>query len=282
MTPTRCVQMTLLLLFSRVVQGKCIIDPLLESAGVREINEFLSAHQSVLHSLFILNSFVIDAGIVLHLVWYMWRGQNTALFYAFFCFCHFRGLCILSGKWPQTPYYIVSDPGFPSLMVPYEPTNDYYFSGHCTTMTLLFLGFVAYFGQHYGGKAKGHLSVVSSENILTAEPSEMYLIEEHSRYEEQFILLTENKAYRKVHYSSEAKDTECKPRVPWWAWALRVVYGVGVLQTVGLLIVTSFHYTNDVLIGLVVGGTMFGYCHRYRYSVTYFLLVLYCKAFSKR
>jgi uncharacterized membrane protein len=174
----------------------------------------------------------------------------------------------------------------------YAPTNDYYFSGHTSTMTLLFLGFWFYIGVKIKTPKIIEFDTDDPQTFFVRMQEEHYegSLPSKKVYEENEVLLKENKMYLALNDSFEEAPTREPTQmvrtysetkvVKCYAWVLRIVFFLGLLQTIMLLIVTSFHYTNDVLIGFVVGLSCFFYCHQYRFNISFFILKLYCFFFS--
>ena len=100
-----------------------------------------------------IDSFCIDAFAISFLSIYFWRG-SMGMMYVTLLFYTNRGLSlVLGGQWPKLSPYYFHYPGFPSLFVPYDPTNDLYFSGHvglttCLTFLCFDIGYrrLGYFG----------------------------------------------------------------------------------------------------------------------------------------
>lgn len=89
--------------------------------------------------LLLTNAFLIDALIVYVSAMFVLRG-NKSIMFGIILFYVIRGVSVtFGGKWPQPEPYMFNYPGFPSLFVPYDQTNDFYFSGHTGLLTGLLM-----------------------------------------------------------------------------------------------------------------------------------------------
>ena len=87
--------------------------------------------------LLISDSLLIDLLLLYALYQFIRRGNKlllgTLLFYAL------RSASLLTtGQWPRPEPYMFAYPGFPSLFVPYDATNDLFFSGHTGLLIAMF------------------------------------------------------------------------------------------------------------------------------------------------
>lgn len=123
---------------TQVAEDRCIYDTWRWTT--LPITNFMAAHTGTNHVFIALDSFCIDIFALTFLAIYFWKG-TIGVMYVTVLFYSSRGFSLLlGGEWPKPVPYIFSDPGFPSLFVPYDPTNDLYFSGHiglCTCFSLL-------------------------------------------------------------------------------------------------------------------------------------------------
>ena len=82
-------------------------------------------------------------------------GTGTELMVYLALFYPFRMLSMHIGHWPIPDYQTFRYPGFPSIFIPYEQTNDFYFSGHTGLCTILLMFFFLHFKQrilaYFGG-----------------------------------------------------------------------------------------------------------------------------------
>ena len=100
-----------------------------------EANSYLGSHAAVADALLISSSAIIDLlGIFLLSRWIFWNDPRP-----------FLGLVIVLGlrqimqacvSLPAPPGFIWRNPGFPSLLVTYGVSNDYFFSGHTAIAVL--------------------------------------------------------------------------------------------------------------------------------------------------
>ena len=251
------------LLIQKTRLKSCIMDPILESEEVQNVNSFLKNNKHILNFFVILNSFLIDFGIIIHAFLFMWYGENVSIFYSFFLFTHLRFISLNMGQWPHPPRYIVSYPGFPSLMVPYEKTNDYYFSGHIATIVIITLGIFYYVGIEKKKNRKEEL--LTDDNDFYFDNEEIFQIcEDEYPHDENELIIQEKKYFKLNNYSDIDLETKMNSRkqniifkktnrVKWSGKLLRIIFTFAFVQTILFLILTSFHYSNDVLIGFISG-----------------------------
>jgi hypothetical protein len=69
---------------------------------------------------------------------WLWRGTSIRLVYAYFAFYGMRAGCM--SVYSVEPYegFYWEYPGFPSLIIAYGETNDFFFSGHIGSCVLCF------------------------------------------------------------------------------------------------------------------------------------------------
>ena len=92
--------------------------------------ELMESNQSLNKFAIGLDSLMIDILGIYFLYLYIVKG-TIALVYTIILFFIFRFLSLgFAGKWPKPIPYLFINPGVPSLFIPYDATNDYYFSGH--------------------------------------------------------------------------------------------------------------------------------------------------------
>ena len=109
-------------------RGDCLFDWFLESTS--NFNIFFANNLKYRDILLIASSLCIDIVILMYgYFWCIngksWRSTLTlSLFYSFRMITQF----IFQMKYPNG--YLWAYPGFPSLVVPYLKTNDFFFSGH--------------------------------------------------------------------------------------------------------------------------------------------------------
>jgi hypothetical protein len=169
-------------------------------------------------------------------------------------------------------------------MVPYDKTNDYYFSGHTATMVIIMMGIFFYIGLPRKIRIKYELETDLEWNRNNLVEEVDNILEEENELDEAKPLLKTNKMYYQLDNNVDGQNDSIKKfkmmiriiPMKWWAKLYRIVFVFGLLQTIFLLIVTSFHYSNDVLIGFIVGMFVFLICDKYKYSVNYFFLRIYC------
>lgn len=117
----------------------CILDSFQDWTA--SINTYLVSHKLPRDILIAFASFLIDFNVLIVCLRWVLFGKSLRLFLVIIVFYLFRGICqrIFYMKFPEG--YIFSYPGFPSLVVPYAPANDFFFSGHLGISTICFLEF---------------------------------------------------------------------------------------------------------------------------------------------
>mmetsp|Transcript_6666 Transcript_6666/g.11790 ORF Transcript_6666/g.11790 Transcript_6666/m.11790 type:complete len:246 (+) Transcript_6666:2380-3117(+) len=107
---------------------ECITDAIFDLTA--PLNNFFQEQVALRHAVLILSSACIDI-LVLHFAYRFlvhsksWRSVLSAL-----SFYITRGLLQMLFLMRIPPGYIWEYPGFPSLSVSYQPTTDFFFSGH--------------------------------------------------------------------------------------------------------------------------------------------------------
>ena len=120
------------------------------------ISQFLQKHPTISNVFVASDSLIIDFVTVSFLYLYIRKGY-LSIIYTTLIFYGIRSVALgFGGQWPQPDPFLFKDPGFPSIFVPYEKTNDLYFSGHIGCVTFVFsqclwykfkrIGYVAVFG----------------------------------------------------------------------------------------------------------------------------------------
>ena len=109
------------------------------------LNYYLQIHVSVANALLIISSAIVDLlGIFLLARWLL--GASLRPFLALIIVLSLRQIMQVLIALPAPPNAIWHDPGFPSLLVTYGVSNDYFFSGH-TAMAVLGAVELARFGR---------------------------------------------------------------------------------------------------------------------------------------
>lgn len=109
-------------------RGDCLYDYLFESTS--DLNKFFAKNLNYRDALIIASSFCIDIVIVLYGYFWSFFGKSWRSTIALILFYNFRFVTqkIFQMKYPEG--YLWAYPGFPSIVVPYLKTNDFFFSGH--------------------------------------------------------------------------------------------------------------------------------------------------------
>lgn len=201
------------------------------------------------------DSFLIDMTMFFFMFRMIVFGKSSVLIVYLFFFYPFRFLSLYGGHWPLPDYQTFHYPGIPSVLVPYDQTNDFYFSGHTGLCTVLMFMFILHYGddEDYSPPARPPVSV----EVISNQSSQ-----------EEFIPQAE----------AESEET---PRKMTLGHKLSVAYGVFLLSlTLYMLTITRGHYFNDLLIGFIVALTGIYYAGKLRFMVTYYVLVVYAMVFN--
>lgn len=100
------------------------------------VNAWLNQHVTVANIVLALSSFEVDlAGVSMTLIYFR-TGRSRPILTAFFLLIA-RQLCQASFSIPAPEGMIWRNPGFPSLIVTYTTSTDFFFSGHMGMATML-------------------------------------------------------------------------------------------------------------------------------------------------
>ena len=182
-------------------------------------------------------------------------GKSTILLVYLAFFYPFRFLSLYGGHWPLPDYQTFHYPGIPSILVPYDQTNDFYFSGHTGLCTILMFMFIL----HFNDKENYRIQPITEDLSLsvTTTSSQNELLPENNSSDRQNI-------YSKSFWHK-----------------MSISYGFFVLLlTLYMLTITRGHYFNDLLIGFLVSLIGIYYGTKLRYTVSYGLIWGYSKLFS--
>lgn len=115
----------------------CIDDELF--IHTEAINRFFYENPHVRNGVLIFCSLCMDITVVVGMVIFVIHGKTWRLPLTLICFYALRFIMqkIFFMRFPDG--YMWNYPGFPSLVVPYGATNDFFFSGHvgCATIFML-------------------------------------------------------------------------------------------------------------------------------------------------
>lgn len=116
-----------------------LIDRLIDNPWVNQCNAYLRkpGNQGLCKWIFIITSLMIDLSYIVFVIQFIFYNTNR-YFCLFLCGLVTRQVCQYIARFPHPKDVIWFDPGFPSLCVTYEVSNDYFFSGH--TYSALVLG----------------------------------------------------------------------------------------------------------------------------------------------
>lgn len=99
-------------------------------------NLYLNAHPGLANGILIVSSLELDFA-ALSMVAFFFVRRETRPMLSFWIVLIMRQLCQLSISMPRPEGMIWHYPGFPSLVVTYGASTDFFFSGHMTLATLL-------------------------------------------------------------------------------------------------------------------------------------------------
>lgn len=107
---------------------KCMEDLLFNIT--EPINTYFANHPGARNALLIVSSFFIDAMVLYGFYHWAFYIRSWRIPLAIICFYVFRALIqqLLAMRFPEG--YLWEYPGFPSIVVSYLKTNDFFFSGH--------------------------------------------------------------------------------------------------------------------------------------------------------
>lgn len=100
------------------------------------INHFLNAHPTLANVVLAVSSFEVDLAAVSMVVFFFVRRESRPLL-ALWLILIIRQLCQASVSIPAPDGMIWRYPGFPTLVVTYTTSTDFFFSGHMALATLV-------------------------------------------------------------------------------------------------------------------------------------------------
>jgi hypothetical protein len=100
------------------------------------INGFLNTHPRLADVVLAVSSFEVDLAAVSMVVFFFVRRESRPLL-ALWLILIIRQLCQASVSMPAPEGMIWRYPGFPSLMVTYNTSTDFFFSGHMALATVI-------------------------------------------------------------------------------------------------------------------------------------------------
>lgn len=96
-------------------------------------------HPTTRKALIILSSLYIDSIFLFLALYFILYSKTARIIYTVSIFYGVRALCQALFLFQFPPNSVFSSPGLPSLMVPYDKTSDFYFSGHTGFLLLVSL-----------------------------------------------------------------------------------------------------------------------------------------------
>lgn len=115
-----------------------IIDRLHQLDGVSQIHEYLLNHHTITAYCFIITTLMIDLKIIYYVYDFI-INRNYRPMHLILLGVILRQFCQYINRLPSPENVIWFDPGFPTLIMNYNVSNDFFFSGH--TLTALVFGF---------------------------------------------------------------------------------------------------------------------------------------------
>jgi hypothetical protein len=100
-----------------------------------EANHYLNAHPNLADGILILSSLELDIAALSMVAFFFIRKETRPLL-SFWIVLVMRQLCQTAISMPKPDGLIWHYPGFPSLVVTYGASSDFFFSGHMTLATL--------------------------------------------------------------------------------------------------------------------------------------------------
>ena len=100
------------------------------------INVFLNAHPTLANVILAVSSFEVDLAAVSMVAFFVARRESRPLL-ALWLILIMRQLCQASVSIPAPEGMIWRYPGFPTVVVTYSTSSDFFFSGHMALATLL-------------------------------------------------------------------------------------------------------------------------------------------------
>lgn len=148
----------------KTAKTHCIVDPLQSTQIIKSINQTLKHHDHYLDFILICNSFLIDLWVLYSIILWMFTGKSPILMQALLIFYLLRASGLAMGHWPFPDNYLFKFPGLTSLFIPYNKTNDFYFSGHTGLLTILCLNYWKLSANKKNHKKKNKKLNKQSEN----------------------------------------------------------------------------------------------------------------------
>lgn len=99
------------------------------------MNVFFNAHPAITNAVLIVTSFELDVAALSLVAFFFVRRESRPLL-GLWLVLVMRQLCQASVSLPKPDGLIWHDPGFPSLVVTYGASSDFFFSGHMALSTL--------------------------------------------------------------------------------------------------------------------------------------------------
>eukprot|EP00993_Chasmostoma_nieuportense_P003225 NODE_3958_length_868_cov_22.901484_g3803_i0.p1 GENE.NODE_3958_length_868_cov_22.901484_g3803_i0~~NODE_3958_length_868_cov_22.901484_g3803_i0.p1 ORF type:complete len:266 (+),score=72.37 NODE_3958_length_868_cov_22.901484_g3803_i0:45-800(+) len=129
------------LLQSVILERREHVDQIWDSthALTEPLSDYLWEHRYLLHLITALHSIVLDGFSVYMVYLSVFRSRSLDVILSVFVLYGCRLLVQHLVMFPMPPKWRFDDPGVPTVMVSYAFANDFYFSGHLSSLTLFVL-----------------------------------------------------------------------------------------------------------------------------------------------
>lgn len=111
-----------------------IVDKLMDAAG--GANQYILQRPLLRNGMLIACSFFMDIMFFATGIFWIFFGNSSRLIVSTLIFYFVRAAVQQMFLCPYPPFYSWDDPGFPSIVVPYGRSSDFFFSGHIGFVTI--------------------------------------------------------------------------------------------------------------------------------------------------
>lgn len=115
-----------------------IIDRIHSNKFMSNIHKYLLENEDITNYCLIITTLMIDLNVIYYVYDFVFNNNHRPM-YLLIIGVLLRQLCQYINRLPCPENVIWNDPGFPSLIMNYKVTNDFFFSGH--TLSALVFGF---------------------------------------------------------------------------------------------------------------------------------------------
>ena len=128
-----------------MLKSRCVYDAVFDWTSAE--NRFMVQHRTFKDWSIAFTSLYLDGMIIFFSVHIILYAKNARILISVGVFYFSRAICQALFLFEFPIGYAFDDPGFPSLMVAYQVTSDFYYSGHCGILV-----FIAMELRHLGHK----------------------------------------------------------------------------------------------------------------------------------